>query len=375
MKPRELAYCGIFGAAALLLPVLFHALQLGRIFMPMYLPLVTLAFFVKPGPAALTALVLPVLSGAVTGMPPFYPPVAPAMSLELALMAAMIGALRKTLPRLPVWAVLAVALFAGRVFSAGFFYAAAAFMSLPAGFVASISLLSGWPGIVLMLIVIPAIMRLRSQPAPVATVDPRIPFFNKIASAWDGWHDLPQVRQRLLGSLDRFSVRAGETVLDLGCGTGNLALALLERLGPEGRVLAADISPAMLEIAAAKTSDKRISWLLACAEKLPLAAHSCDRIICFSAWPHFRDPATVLAGFRRILRPDGHVHILHFISRHEVNRIHASASDHSVHSDLLPPVKEVAALFSSAGFAVTETADTDNLYLLTARLQDADTAV
>ena len=79
MKPRERAYCGLFGAAALLLPVLFHVLHVGHVFMPMYLPLVALAFFVRPGAAAVTALLVPLLSGAVTGMPPFMPPVAPVM--------------------------------------------------------------------------------------------------------------------------------------------------------------------------------------------------------------------------------------------------------------------------------------------------------
>lgn len=48
LTSRDLAYCGLFGAAGLRLPVLFHILHLGRIFMPMYLPLVTLAYFVRP---------------------------------------------------------------------------------------------------------------------------------------------------------------------------------------------------------------------------------------------------------------------------------------------------------------------------------------
>ena len=60
---RELATCGLFGAAGLLLPVLFHALHLGHVFMPMYLPLVALGYFVSPAPAALTAFVVPLLSG------------------------------------------------------------------------------------------------------------------------------------------------------------------------------------------------------------------------------------------------------------------------------------------------------------------------
>ena len=167
MTNREFAYCGLFGAVALLLPVLFHLIHLGHIFMPMYLPLVTLAFFVRPGPAALTALVVPLLSGAATGMPPFYPPVAPAMSVELALMAMMIGILRFWFPRAHVLIVLIPVLVIGRVISAALMYLAAYFMGLPATFVAGISFLSGWPGIMLMLLAIPAIVRLSKVHLPV----------------------------------------------------------------------------------------------------------------------------------------------------------------------------------------------------------------
>ena len=144
----------------MLMPVLFHALQLGRVFMPMYLPLVALAFFTHPGAAALTALLVPLLSGFVTGMPPFMPPVAFIMSVELALMAALIGALGAVFPRMPAWARLAVALAFGRVVYVALAYAAARALDLPAGFVAGISLLSGWPGIVLMMLAIPALVRI-----------------------------------------------------------------------------------------------------------------------------------------------------------------------------------------------------------------------
>jgi len=163
VKPRSLAFCGMFGAAALALPLFFHLLRLGSLFMPMYLPLVTLAFFVPPRAAAATALLVPLLSGAVTGMPPFYPPVAPVMALELALMAALIGGLRGRFPRLPNLVTLAAALATGRLANATLFCGAAAVMRLPAGFVAGVSLLSGWPGIALMLAVVPQIARAAGQ--------------------------------------------------------------------------------------------------------------------------------------------------------------------------------------------------------------------
>ncbi|MBN2035797.1 MAG: hypothetical protein JW768_03565 [Chitinispirillaceae bacterium] len=158
--PRELAYCGVFGAAALLLPVIFHVFHLGSVFMPMYLPLVTLAFFVGPLPAGLTALILPLISGAITGMPPFYPPVAFIMSIELAVMCSLIALLRRSLPEINELFILVPVLFLGRCIGVGLIYLMALFMKLPAKFVAGASLLSGWPGIILMLAAIPAIVRL-----------------------------------------------------------------------------------------------------------------------------------------------------------------------------------------------------------------------
>ena len=155
---RELAYCGVFGAAALLLPVLFHVLQLGRLFMPMYLPLVALAFFVRPRAAAATALATPVLSGALTGMPPFYPPVAVLMALELGLTALALSALNLRFPRANPWLLLAPVLLAGRFLYVGLIYGFARVVELPAAFVAGASLLSGWPGVVLMLVVFPPLV-------------------------------------------------------------------------------------------------------------------------------------------------------------------------------------------------------------------------
>ena len=158
LSPRELAYCGLFGAASLLLPVLFHLVHLGHVFMPMYLPLVTLPFFVRPMPASVTAALTPILSGAVTGMPPLFPPVAVIMALELAAMAALIAFAAKRWPKLNAWMVLIPVLLMGRVLYVGLVYALSLAIALPAAFMAGASLLSGWPGIVLMAAVVPPLV-------------------------------------------------------------------------------------------------------------------------------------------------------------------------------------------------------------------------
>jgi niacin transporter len=167
-SPRELAYAGLFGAAAMLLPVLFHLVHLGSLFLPMYLPLMVLAFLVRPLPAALTALITPLLSSAATGMPPFYPPMAAFMAIELGLMTALLAWVRGRWPRTNPWLLLAGILALGRAIHLGLVYACASAFALPAAFVAEVSFLAGWPGMLLMLGTVPAIVRIverQSRPA------------------------------------------------------------------------------------------------------------------------------------------------------------------------------------------------------------------
>lgn len=169
LSSRELAFCGMFGAAALLLPMIFHLVHLGHVFMPMYLPLVTLPFFVRPWPAAATAILTPLLSGAMTGMPPFYPPIAVFMAIELGLMNALIAGAARRWPRLSVWLTLLPVLLFGRVLYVGLVYAFSLIMKLPAGFMAGLSLLSGWPGIVLMIVVVPPVVAVCRRSARLAS--------------------------------------------------------------------------------------------------------------------------------------------------------------------------------------------------------------
>jgi hypothetical protein len=125
----------------------------------MFLPLVALAFLVGPGPAVLTACTVPLLSGVLTGMPPFWPPVGPFMAVELAATCGVIALARRWRPRWIEWMVLVPALLIGRVTYLGLVYVFAQWVDLPAGFLAGISFLVGWPGMVLMLVVVPPVVR------------------------------------------------------------------------------------------------------------------------------------------------------------------------------------------------------------------------
>jgi ubiquinone/menaquinone biosynthesis C-methylase UbiE len=371
---RELAYCGLFGAAGLLFPVVFHFVRLGHVFMPMYLPLMTLAFFVPWIPAAATAFVVPVLSGALTGMPPFYPPVAVFMALELTVMAAIVAAVVARRPRINERLLLVLVLAFGRAFYVGLVYAFSLAVRLPAGFMAGLSFFGGWPGLVLMIVVVPPVARLRRQrgrrfpDAERAAAEKslaKLSYFEGIAEKWDGWEDLSSLSAKLSAGLAELGVGPDEAVLDIGCGTGNLTLALLARLSPAGRVTAVDFAPAMIEAARRKVRDARVEWLVAEARRLPLPDASCDRAFCYSVWPHIDDRKAVAAELGRVLRPGGILHIWHLSPRGRINEIHASAGG-PIHGDHLPPASETAGLLARDGFRVTTAVDDGERYLVTA---------
>lgn len=193
----------------------------------------------------------------------------------------------------------------------------------------------------------------------------RSSFFDRIAEQWDSWEDLSSLRQKLASGLDEFAVRSNEIVVDIGCGTGNLTQVLLDRLSSEGRVIAVDISPRMIALAQQKVSDLRAAWYLANAESLPIPDASCDRIICYSVWPHFDRREKIVEEFRRVLRSGGFLHIWHLLSREKINEIHASAGE-IVRHDILPPANEIVDILENSDFRVTTSIDDRERYLITA---------
>ena len=191
-------------------------------------------------------------------------------------------------------------------------------------------------------------------------------YFDGLSSRWDTIIDLPRVRFRLRSGLETMGIGVEEHVVDIGCGTANLSLCLLEILGPKGRIHAVDISPMMLTRAREKVSDPRVEFHETSADHLPFDTQTIDRVICFSTWPHITDPDGTLVELRRVLRDGGWLHIWHIDSRETINDIHRNAGE-AVRLDLLSPASDLAGLMEEHGFAVRFAVDDDEEYRIAAQ--------
>lgn len=102
---------------------------------------------------------------------------------------------------------------------------------------------------------------------------------------------------------DAARLRDGHRALDVACGTGLVAMTMLDRVGSSGSVIGVDINEGMLAVARSKSS--RITWDKAAAEQLPYDDASFDRVACQFSLMYFENREQALREMTRVLRPEG----------------------------------------------------------------------
>jgi ubiquinone/menaquinone biosynthesis C-methylase UbiE len=111
------------------------------------------------------------------------------------------------------------------------------------------------------------------------------------------------VEETLRETLRRLELEPGESLLDVGCGTGVLLEALSNSV-PGARLSGADASPEMLRVARRRLGGA-VLLEQSRAESLPFSDASFDVVVSTNAFHYFRSPLGALEEMARVLRPNG----------------------------------------------------------------------
>ncbi len=190
-------------------------------------------------------------------------------------------------------------------------------------------------------------------------------FFNEAASNWDNEYNNAALQAFLEPFVPSFGLLAGQSVLDVGTGTGTLIPFLNKVLGSKGYITAVDYAQNMVDICRAKYGHvPNVSIMVASAENLQFPDASFDAITCFGVFPHLDNKIATLNQFHRVLKSKGRLIIAHALSSTEIRSHHQKAPS-AVANDVLPSETEMRKLLQQSGFTGIQIVDKPGSYLCT----------
>ena len=143
--------------------------------------------------------------------------------------------------------------------------------------------------------------------------------FHSVAARYDLMNDLMsggihRIWKRF--TIELSGVRKNNAVLDIAGGTGDLAARFAELVGPEGRVVLADINDSMLQVGRDKLLDQgrqgNIEFVQADAQFLPFPDNSFDCVTIAFGLRNVTDINLALCSMLRVLKPGGRLLVLEF---------------------------------------------------------------
>ncbi len=143
--------------------------------------------------------------------------------------------------------------------------------------------------------------------------------FDSVATRYDLMNDLMSAGIHRIWkrfTIELSGIRKGNAVLDIAGGTGDLAARFAELVGPEGRVVLADINGSMLEVGRDKLLDNgrlgSIEFVQADAQYLPFPDDSFDCVTIAFGLRNVTDKDLALRSMLRVLKPGGRLLVLEF---------------------------------------------------------------
>jgi ubiquinone/menaquinone biosynthesis C-methylase UbiE len=110
-------------------------------------------------------------------------------------------------------------------------------------------------------------------------------------------------------------LKPGETLADIGSGSGYFALRFAAHVGEQGRVFAVDVDPEMVRHLNRRIRDagvRNVQTVLADPDDPLLPDASLDRFVVVNTWHHIEKPVDYLARMKRMLKPGGQVVMIDF---------------------------------------------------------------
>jgi len=131
---------------------------------------------------------------------------------------------------------------------------------------------------------------------------------NPMFSAGDKYDRQTGAWSRLLapGFVEFMEIQEEESVLDVGCGTGILSLAIAEKTRAS-KIVGIDTSKGFIEYARGKSSDPRLTFEQGDAVNLPYPDRSFDRCMAMLVIQFVKDKAIAIAEMKRVTKPGGAV--------------------------------------------------------------------
>lgn len=143
--------------------------------------------------------------------------------------------------------------------------------------------------------------------------------FESVASRYDIMNDVMSLGVHRLWkrfAIEQAGVRAGQKVLDVAGGTGDLTAQFVAKVGSTGHVTIADINPAMLEVGRGRLADQglagNIEFVQADAERLPFPDNHFDCVAIAFGLRNVTRMDAALASMFRVLKPGGRLLVLEF---------------------------------------------------------------
>jgi ubiquinone/menaquinone biosynthesis C-methylase UbiE len=137
-------------------------------------------------------------------------------------------------------------------------------------------------------------------------------FYARWARLYDLLARAPGVRSWRAHAADALALEAGDTVVEMGCGTGANFPYLRERVGPGGRVVGVDLTPGMVGVArdrVVRAGWDNVAVLAGDALRAPLC-EPVDAVVATFLVGMLEDPAAAVEGWCDALRPGGRLVLL-----------------------------------------------------------------